>query len=146
MRKLWQFRVYCLDLVRRWSGVSGPTRVSGPKDPDTPVHCFSLPSDLLVVRLWIGVRRYTGDGPESPVHRTRNLRSPVFPCSLPKCGAALDSSPEGHRKVSGISGPGRSLRCTYTGVSGLSCLQQLVFRGPIKGPLLPKISEGFSAE
>ena len=71
MQKLWQFRFYCLDLARRWSVVSGPTGVSGPKDPDTPVLCFSAPCVRFVVRYCIRVRRYPemvqpGE-PESPV-------------------------------------------------------------------------------
>ena len=120
------------------------------------------------MRFWIGVRRYTGDGPESPAHRTRNLRSLVLAAILAKCGAPLDRGLELHRSMSGvsgpsgpespvcpddptcgaplvpypeggwslarISGPGRSLRCTYTGVSGLSGLQRLVFQGTYKRP------------
>ena len=79
LQKLWQFRFYCLDLARRWSGVSGPTGVSGPKDPDTPVLYFSLPSVLFVVRYWTGVQRYPEDGPESPAHRSLRPKDPEYP-------------------------------------------------------------------
>ena len=96
---------------RRWSGVSGP------KDPDTLVHCFSLPSDLLwcgsvvcpeVHRRWSGVSGLS----ESPAHRTQNLRSLVLAAILAKCGAPLDRGPELHRTMSGVSG--------LAGVSGPS--------------------------
>ena len=108
LQKLWQFRFYCLNLVRK----------------------------------------NTGDGPESPPQRTRNLWSIVFRCQVTFCGAVLDRGPELHRRntgvfglagvsgpldrnlwpapmiqqarrLTGISSPGRSLRPTYSGVSGL---------------------------
>ena len=59
----------------------------------------------------LSVRRYTGDGlespvpPESPAHRTRNLRSLVLAAFLAKCGAPLDRGPELHQSMSGVSGP-----------------------------------------
>ena len=42
--------------------------------------------------------------PESPVCMGRSLRSLGFSCLSPSCGAVLDSTPEGHRRVPGVSG------------------------------------------
>ena len=51
---------FLMDLARRWSGVSGPTGVSGPKDPESPVMCFSLPNAFL----WCGTGLGSGGTPE----------------------------------------------------------------------------------
>ena len=61
LQEIWQFRFYGLDLVRRWSGVSGP------KDPESPVPRFSLPNDLL----WCATGLGSGGTPEV----VRSLRS-----------------------------------------------------------------------
>ena len=128
-----------------------------PKGPGISGPVFFTAKCLLVVRYWTGVRRYPGDGPESPAHRSLRPKGPgisgprFFSALLRFCGAVLDRGPEPPspprrvsgvsgltgvsgpldrnlrpapmiqqaRSLAGISGPGRSLRTTYTGVSGL---------------------------
>ena len=159
LQKLWQFRFYCWI----WSGDGPESPVQRTRNLRSRVFRCFMPkcgAPLLCAR------RYTGDGtespvpPESPAQRTRNLQ----PCLLlrlslrgaaesPACRSLLPletgisgplalslvwcvsgASPEGGRSLAGISGPGRSLRCTYTGVSSLSGLQRLVFQGTYKRP------------
>ena len=125
--------------------------ISGPRTRSLRPLVFSLPNVVAAVRYWTGVRRYPGDGPESPAQGTRNLRPQFFSAHLRLCGAVLDRGPEHTRRRSGVSGlagvsapldqniwpspmtrstrslagmsgPGRSLRPTYTGVSGLKRL------------------------
>ena len=55
-------------------------------------------------RRWSGV----SGPPESPAQRTRNLRSCVFRCQMPSCGAVLDWGPEVPRRWTGVSGPPES--------------------------------------
>ena len=128
---------FCLDLARRWSGVSGPGRSLRPKDPESPVSRFSV----LCAQVWCA----PGLGPEVPrrwggVSGINDRESPVPVFSLPFvllwCGSV--GSPEHPRRVpgvsglAGVSGPNdRNLRpstsparpespVTYTGVSGLN--------------------------
>ena len=68
--------ILLLDLPRRWSGVSGHTGVSAPNDRSLRPPWFSLPIDLCVVWYWTGVRKYPGDGPESPAHRSIRPKGP----------------------------------------------------------------------
>ena len=99
------------EVHQRWS------RVSGPKDPDTPVLCFSLASGFLVVRYWTGVRRYTGDGPESPALWTGISGLKIFSAlcifvvrywigarSIPGEGPESPAWPESPALWTGISG------------------------------------------
>ena len=145
MQKLWQFRFYCLDLVRRWPGVSGHTGVSGPKDPESTVHCFSLPSDLPVVRYWIGVRRLRshrslwpkGPGISGPVFFAILCQSVVRPCCLPGGTPEMARSLRSHR----------SLRPKGPGISGLKIfLSPLHLCGVVldRGPEHPRRVFGVS--
>ena len=78
---LWCGSVVCPEVHRRWSGVSGHNGVSGPKDPESPVPCFSCSFDPSVVRLYCPsgscpeAGRNLRPGPESPAHLYRSLRS-----------------------------------------------------------------------
>ena len=144
-----------------------------PKGPGHSGPVFFGACDLLVVRLWIGVRRYTGDGPESPVHRSLRSTGPgmsglkffsalCFAVVRYWIGVRRDTgsirslrplwpgitglpSPEGAWSLAGISGPGQSLRPTYIGVSGLGRVQQLVFERTYKMPPSSPFDLRFSA-
>ena len=98
--------------------------LESPVTPESPVQrtrslrplCFAAKC-VAVVRYWTGVRRYPGDGPEFPAHRSLRSKGPgisdprCFSALLRFCGAVLDRCPEHPRRVSGVSGPrDRSLR------------------------------------
>ena len=133
--KVMAVQVLLLDLVRRWSGVSGPTGVSGPKDPESSVPCFSLFYAKVwcapvvcpeVHRRWYGVSGPTGvsgpKDPESPALSASSTESP-WGCrvsGMPESPAPRDRNLRPSRFVSCVvhlwcqSGrrpePGRNLR------------------------------------
>ena len=58
-----------------------------PKGPGVSGPLFFAAKCLAVVRYWYGVRRYPGDGPESPAHRSLRPKGPGI--SGPKFFSAL---------------------------------------------------------
>ena len=101
-------------------GVFGVVGVSGLWTPESPVCLPRALEDTTVVRYWIGHRRYTGRTPESPPPWTPE--SPVWPgdSKVPESG--------------GVSGLHRSLRPSYTVVSGPSGAQRADFSEGYKYP------------
>ena len=98
--------ILLLDLPRRWSGVSGSTGVSAPKDPESPASCFSLPNDFV----WCGTGLGSGGTPEMvrSLRPDRSLRpedpeSPVSAFSRRFCVCVVPlwcwsgATPEGSR-------------------------------------------------
>ena len=113
MQKLWVLNLP-LDLPRSWSGVSGHTGVSGPNDRSLRSIFFAAFCVCCGASL-DSVRRYPGDGAESPAHRSLRPEDPESPAlifSQPFCicvvrlWIGVRSTPEGARSLR----PGRSLR------------------------------------
>ena len=124
------------EVPRRWSGVSGPpespAKGSGISGPE--LFLCSLPScGVALDSSPEGHRKVTGVSGLIGVSGPSRPESPVCPDD-PKCGAPRMPCPEEDRSWGGVSGLHRSLRPTYTGVSGLGRVQRLVFVGTYKRP------------